>query len=229
MKLQRDNGIFLKEKKLFTINPDYCKNIKVYDEHLTTVDGVQYRSWNPYRSKLAAVLTKKQIILKIQPSFSILYLGAATGTTVSHLSDICIDGWIYALEPSPVVAKTLLKLAKQRKNIIPIIEDANHPNRYAHIISDNVDFIYQDISQRNQAEIFTENVNYYLKNKGEGIIMVKARSIDVALKPMDAFSKVIKHLSDKGLKIKDFIELSPYEKDHAALFILKNKGIMEIE
>lgn len=212
------NGVFQKGNKLFTINPPSCKNIKVYGENLRTFKGIQYRSWNPYRSKLASALTKKDLSLPLQPSTSILYLGAASGTTVSHLSDICSEGYIYAVEPSPVVAKKLLTLVKQRKNIIPIIEDANHPDRYVHMISE-IDFIYQDISQRNQAEIFAKNAKLFLKENGEGVIMVKARSIDVALKPSKAFSMVKNQLKDEGMHINELIELSPFEKDHAALFI----------
>jgi len=221
MKPHKNTGIFQRGSKLFTINPSYCNNIKVYGENLRTIKGIQYRSWNPFRSKLAAVLTKKQIKLPFKSSSTVLYLGAATGTTVSHLSDICIDGWMYAVESSPVAAKTLLSLIRQRKNIIPIIEDANHPDRYVHMLTDYVDFIYQDISQRRQAEIFAKNIDLFLKKDGEGVIMVKARSIDVALKPQEAYSMVEKQLKENGLQINESIELSPFEKDHTALFISK--------
>jgi fibrillarin-like pre-rRNA processing protein len=218
MKSSKTYGIYQKSQKLFTINPPSCKNIKVYGENLLTVKGIQYRSWNPYRSKLAAVLTKKDISLPFQSTTKILYIGAATGTTVSHLSDICSEGLIYAVESSPVAAKTFLDLVKQRENIIPIIEDANHPDRYIHMLS-LVDFIYQDISQRNQAEIFLKNLRLFLKQDREGVIMVKARSIDVALKPSKVFSLVKNQLKDEGIKIKNMIELSPFERDHVALFI----------
>jgi len=222
MQQLKNTGIYQKSNKFYTINPESCKNIKVYGENLRTFKGVQYRSWNPFRSKLAAVLSKKMINLPFHPSNNILYLGAATGTTVSHLSDIFTDGWIFAVEPSPIAAKTLMTLIKQRKNIIPIIEDANHPDRYVHLITDRVDFLYQDISQRNQAEIFARNAKRFLKKKAEGMLMVKARSIDVAMKPQDAYELVKTQLKDFGLKINDVIELSPYEKDHAAILI-RNK------
>jgi fibrillarin-like pre-rRNA processing protein len=221
MKQQNNNGIYHSNNKIYTLNPTSCKNIKVYGENLKTFQAKQYRSWNPYRSKLAAVLTKKDLILPLKKTSTILYLGAATGTTVSHLADICIDGWIYTVEPSPVTAKTLMILVKQRNNIIPIIEDANHPDRYKHNIIEKVDYIYQDISQRNQAEIFASNVQFFLKDNGEGILMVKARSINVAMKPSDAFSQIEQQLTNQELKIENIVELSPYEKDHAAFFIKK--------
>lgn len=219
MKQLEKTGIYQKSNKVYTINPEQCKNIKVYGENLRNIKGIQYRLWNPFRSKLAAVLSKKQIIFPFKHSTTILYLGAATGTTVSHLSDICIKGWIYAVEPSPVAAKTLMTLINQRRNIIPIIEDANHPDRYNHFISQRVDFVYQDISQRNQAEILAKNATQFLKKKGQGILMVKARSIDVGMKPADTYDLVKNQLIDFGLKINDVIELSPYKKDHAAILI----------
>ena len=219
MQQLKTTGIYQKSNKYYTINPESCKNIKVYGENLRTFKGVEYRSWNPFRSKLAAVLSKKMINLPFHPSNNILYLGAATGTTVSHFSDIFTDGWIFAVEPSPIAAKTLMTLIKQRQNIIPVIEDANHPDRYVHLITDKVDFLYQDISQKNQAEIFLINASQYLKDQGQGLFMVKARSIDVSLPPQKAYDVVISQLHDQGMTVVQTVDLAPYEKDHAAIMV----------
>ena len=208
-------GIYKKNDKLFTLNPEACKGIKVYNEQLITEDDKEYRSWNPFRSKLAAALLKG-LSLEIKSDYHILYLGAATGTTVSHLSDITTNGCIYAVETSPVATIKLLKVCEQRSNIIPILADANHPERYQSLVP-SVDFIYQDISQRNQADIFTRNITKYLKPTGAGLIMVKARSIDVALKPKQAYELVGSYLQKQKFKIKKTIELAPFEKDHAAI------------
>jgi fibrillarin-like pre-rRNA processing protein len=213
------SGIFKKNDKLFTQNPEACKGIKVYNEQLITEDNIEYRSWNPFRSKLAAALLKG-LKIDIAADTQILYLGAATGTTVSHLSDIITNGTIYAVETSPVAVINLLKVSEKRPNIIPILSDANHPERYQSIVP-FVDFIYQDISQRNQANIFTRNITAYLKPKGSGLIMVKARSIDVALKPKQAYELVCTHLQQEKIKIKKPLELAPFEKDHAAILITR--------
>jgi fibrillarin-like pre-rRNA processing protein len=219
MKAIRIPGVYTKGPKIYTINPDCCKGINVYGEQLRTFQGKEYRNWNPYRSKLAAVIAKKkEIALPFTESSTILYLGAATGTTVSHLSDICSKGMIYAVEPSPIAAKTLLETIQKRQNIVPIIEDANHPDRYDHFVS-QVDILYMDISQRNQAEIFINNAKRYLKKTGFGILMVKARSIDVALKPTKAYAMVKEQIDNSHCKVKQILELLPFEKDHAALFI----------
>jgi fibrillarin-like pre-rRNA processing protein len=210
-------GIYKKNDRLFTVNPEGCRGIKVYNEQLFTEDDKEYRSWNPYRSKLAAALLKG-LIFTIAPDASILYLGAATGTTVSHLSDIITRGTIYAVESSPVAIINLLKVSEKRQNIIPILSDANHPERYQHMVP-AVDLIYQDISQRNQADIFTRNIQAYLKPNGTGLIMVKARSIDVALKPKQAYELVCSALQKQKFRIKKTVELAPFEKDHAAIIL----------
>jgi len=216
MKDTKMQGVYRDKNKILTEN--LCKGIKVYNEKLVSYKGKEFRSWNPYRSKLAALISNGLKNTNISSNSKILYLGAATGTTVSHISDIAKKGTIYAVENSAVAAKSLLELSKKRHNVIPILEDANHPDRYNPLVP-SVDFMYQDISQRNQAEIFRKNVMKYLKKKGQGILMVKARSIDVSLKPKQAYKLVSDELKDDGLKIIDMIDLSPYEKDHAAIII----------
>jgi len=215
MKASNMQGIYQDKKRIFTEN--FCKGEKVYNEKLVKYKGKEYRSWNPYRSKLAAAILNGFNFM-IEPDMNILYLGAASGTTVSHISDIVKDGLIYAVESSPFAVKSLIGLCEKRKNVIPIFADANHPDRYSSIVS-NVDLIYQDISQRNQADIFISNVSRYLNKKEISILMVKARSIDVSLKPKKAYDIVCKKLRENKLKIVETIDLSPYEKDHAAIII----------
>jgi len=210
-------GIYKKNDKLFTQNPEACKGIKVYNEQLVNEGGVEYRSWNPFRSKLAAALLKG-LPIDIPPDSQVLYLGAATGTTVSHISDILTSGTIYAVESSPIATSNLLKVSELRTNIVPLLADANHPERYQAMVP-TVDFLYQDISQRNQADIFSRNIDRYLKPGGPGLIMVKARSIDVSLKPKQAYDLVATHLKQAGLVLKKTLELAPFEKDHAALLV----------
>lgn len=216
MKTTEIEGVFKKDGRLYTENPTSCIGIKVYNEQLISHDDREFRSWNPYRSKLAAAILKGLKNIKIKSNSKVLYLGAATGTTVSHVSDIVKNGVVYAVENSPVAMKKLLQLCEKRRNVIPILADANHPDEYATMVP-TVDLLYQDISQRNQSEIFLKNIMRYLKEKGQGILMVKARSIDVSLKPEKAYELVINELENNGLEIEKLIDLSPYEKDHAAV------------
>lgn len=218
MKTLSITGVYKYKNKIFTENPSYCKRIKVYDEKIIKYRNKEYRSWNPYKSKLSAAIHNGLNKVELSEDSEILYLGAATGTTISHLSDIVNNGIIYSVEKSPFAIKKLLKLCKQRKNIIPIMSDANNPESYNATVP-IVDFIYQDISQRNQDEIFINNIKKYLKTKGQGIIMIKARSIDVSLKPKIVYDRIIAKLKSNKFKIIDIIDLSHYEKDHASIVI----------
>jgi|YNPNPStandDraft_1061719.scaffolds.fasta_scaffold02069_2 fibrillarin-like pre-rRNA processing protein len=220
-RIRNIDGLIIQDGRLYTENPVSCRGLRIYNERLLDLDGKEYRSWNPYRSKLAAALLKGLQNLKISKNDHVLYLGASTGTTVSHLSDILTNGVLYAVENSPVAMKDLINVASHRDNIIPILADANHPERYNAIIAHRVDMIYQDVSQRNQTDIFIQNIRWYLRDDGQGVLMVKARSIDVSLKPKQIYENVKQELGKNGLKIKEMTDLSPYERDHAAVVVSK--------
>ena len=210
--------VFLKGDEVATRN--LTPGISVYGEELITED-VEYRLWNPRRSKLSAAILNGLSSLKIENEYKILYLGASTGTTVSHISDIAYNGKIYAVEFSPVTAKKLTRLSRQRPNIYPILADATKPKEYMNII-EKVDFLYCDVAQPTQTELFMKNMNLFSKEDALGMITIKARSIDVIQKPKKIFKQEEKKLKEKGFKIIEKIKLEPYEKDHIAFLVEKN-------
>jgi len=221
MKKSEINSVYRKGNQIFTRNLEECKDLKVYNEKVVKQKGVEFRSWNPYRSKLAAAILNG-LNLDFKSDYHVLYLGSATGTTVSHVSDITRDGCVFAVENSPVSMKKFLQVMERRINVIPILHDAFHPDRYSNIVS-LVDLVYQDISQRNQAEIFIGNVNRFLKRDGRGVLMVKARSVDVSLKPDQVYDRVEEKLVDNGLRVLQRIDLGSYEKDHACFYVAFSK------
>jgi len=203
----------------------YTKNLvpgkKVYGEDLAVEDGVEYREWTPFRSKLAAAIMKGYLNIGIRKGDIILYLGASSGTTPSHVSDIVgKDGFVFALDFAPRVVRELVYLCEQRKNIAPILADANKPETYADKLS-LVDVVYMDIAQKNQAEIFLKNCRRFLKKDGYALIAVKARSIDVTKKPRQLFD-IARREIEKELVIIDYKILDPFEKDHC-MFMCKKK------
>ena len=210
--------VFLKGDEVATRN--LTPGISVYGEELITED-VEYRLWNPRRSKLSAAILNGLSSLKIENDYKILYLGASTGTTVSHISDIAYNGKIYAVEFSPVTAKKLTRLSRQRPNIYPILADATKPKEYMNII-EKVDFLYCDVAQPTQTELFMKNMNLFSKDDALGMITIKARSIDVIQKPKKIFKQEEKKLKEKGFKIIEKVKLEPYEKDHIAFLVEKN-------
>ena len=210
--------VYFKDGNIATknLNP----GISVYGEELINEDE-EYRIWNPRRSKLAAALLNGLENFELQDTSKVLYLGASTGTTVSHISDIVINGRIYAVEFSPTTAKKLVQLSRQRLNIAPILGDATKPKGYLNYVEKS-DLVYCDVAQPTQTQLFMKNMNLFLKDEGMGLITIKARSIDVVQKPKKVFKQQEKILKEKGFKIIDKVKLEPYEKDHIALVVEKN-------
>ena len=188
---------------------------RVYGERLYVIAGNEYREWIPYRSKLAGALLKGIKEVPINNGDKVLYLGAASGTTTSHVSDIIgNNGRLYGIEFAPRVMREFLLLSKERKNIIPILADARKPSEYSHIV-ELVDDLYVDVAQPEQASLVVENAEWFLKNGGNLFFAIKARSIDVTKEPTEIYKKEITTIENRGFKIKDVVHLEPYDKDHA--------------
>ena len=202
----------------------YTKNLTpgktVYGERLIRQNNIEFREWDAKRSKLAAAISKG-VKNPIKKRDIVLYLGAATGTTSSHVSDLVDkDGFVFALDFAPRVLRQLVYVCEQRKNMTPLLEDANHPENYKEKIT-KVDVIYQDIAQKNQVEILIKNANLFLKRNGCALIAIKSRSIDVTKKPELIFNEVKEELK-KRFKIMEFKKLEPFQKDHC-FFVCINK------
>lgn len=207
-------------KKLATKN--LAPGRKVYGEQLIQFKGVEYRIWNPYRSKLAAAILKNLSIMPIKPGMKILYLGAASGTTASHVSDIVGEkGIVYCVEFSPRVMRELIeKCTPYRKNMIPILADARFPSLYRSLV-DEVDIIYADIAQPFQSKIVADNGDVFLKKSGWAMQAIKAMSIDVTKEPSETYQREINHLKSRGYEILDVVHLEPYDVAHA--FVVARK------
>tara|TARA_Y100000310_G_C20700057_1_gene828923 strand:+ start:2511 stop:3167 length:657 start_codon:yes stop_codon:yes gene_type:complete len=204
--------------KIFTKN--LAPGIQVYEEKLVKDKSIEYREWIPHKSKLASFLKKGAKNIFMRKDSVILYLGSSTGTTVSHVSDIAHEGFIFALDSAPRVIRDLYFVAESRPNIAPILADANHPETYKERVS-AVDIVFQDISQKNQVDIFLKNINTYLIKGGYALLAIKARSIDVTAKPAKIFAQVRTQL-ESALTIIDAKDLSPFQKDHM-LFVCKKR------
>ncbi|MDQ4073198.1 MAG: fibrillarin-like rRNA/tRNA 2'-O-methyltransferase [Thermoproteota archaeon] len=193
-------------------------NNSVYGEKIVPIEDLQYRLWDPFRSKLAGGIMKNLKEIPIRQSSKLLYLGASTGTTVSHLSDIVGNkGIVFAVESSPRVARELLEnVSSKRKNIIPILSDArNHMKYYGYF--GLVDSVYVDIAQPDQTKIAIDNCKTYLKNNGDLILIIKTRSIDVLKDPRTVTENEAKKLEANDFKINQIINLDPFDIDHSLI------------
>lgn len=196
----------------------------VYGEKRVSVDNpevenskIEYRVWNPFRSKLGAAVLGGVDNIHIKPGTKLLYLGAASGTTVSHCSDIVgPEGLVYAVEFSSRSGRDLINVAKKRTNIIPIVEDARHPLKYRMVVG-MVDTIFADVAQPDQARIVGLNAQYFLKNGGHFVISIKANCIDSTAAPEAIFASEVQKLKEMRFTPVEQVTLEPYERDHAVV------------
>ncbi|XP_062045643.1 rRNA/tRNA 2'-O-methyltransferase fibrillarin-like protein 1 [Lepus europaeus] len=218
----RHEGVFIyrgAEDALVTLN--MVPGLSVYGERRVTVTegGVkqEYRTWNPFRSKLAAAILGGVDQIHIKPKSKVLYLGAASGTTVSHVSDIIgPDGLVYAVEFSHRAGRDLVNVAKKRTNIIPVLEDARHPLKYRMLIG-MVDVIFADVAQPDQSRIVALNAHTFLRNGGHFLISIKANCIDSTASAEAVFASEVRKLQQENLKPQEQLTLEPYERDHAVV------------
>ncbi len=201
------------EKKLATEN--LVVGNQVYKEKLITKKRIEYRLWEPFRSKLAAAIMNGLEVFPFQNKSTVLYLGVSTGTTISHISDIVgPNGIIFGIEHASRVARDFLdRVATYRKNIIPILQDARKPEEYFSMFG-KVDVVYVDIAQPDQTEIAITNCKMYLKKNGYLFLVIKTRSIDVTKPPKQIINEEIQKIKEK-FDILQTIDLHPYDKDHA--------------
>jgi rRNA 2'-O-methyltransferase fibrillarin len=214
-------GIFVaRGKEDLLVTKNLVGGESVYGEKRITVEGVdgvktEYRVWNPFRSKLAAGILGGIDSIHIGPDKKVLYLGAASGTTVSHVADIVgSKGVVYAVEFSHRSGRDLINVAKKRTNVIPIIEDARHPHKYRMLV-DMVDVIFADVAQPDQARIIALNAHHFLKNNAHIVISIKANCIDSTMDASKVFAQEVSKLKLENIKPLEQLTLEPYERDHA--------------
>jgi fibrillarin-like pre-rRNA processing protein len=180
----------------------------VYGEQ---TDG-DWRAWDAHRSKLAATF-EKGLDTGLSGGDTVLYLGAANGTTVSHVADFA--GRTYAVEFAARPVRDLLEVCADRERLFPLLKDARKPETYAHVVESEVDAIVQDVATRGQAAVAARNAQF-LAPGGRLVLAVKARSEDVARDPADVFEEVRAELSET-YEILEEARLEPYHDDHLAL------------
>ncbi|PHH91713.1 hypothetical protein CDD83_10561 [Cordyceps sp. RAO-2017] len=170
--------------------------------------------WNPFRSKLCAAIAGGADEIYMRPGSRVLYLGAASGTSVSHVSDLVgPTGYVYAVEFSSRSGRDLIAMASKRTNVVPIVEDARQPARYRMIVP-MVDVIFADVAQPDQARIVAMNANWFLKTGGGVLISIKANCIDSTAPPAEVFANEVNKMRAEHIKPKFQLTLEPFERDH---------------
>jgi fibrillarin-like pre-rRNA processing protein len=190
----------------------------LHGEALRPIRGIEFREWDPWRSKLAAYILRGGTPVGIGSVRRILYLGGAHGTTAAHLSELRPGCPLFAVEKSPSSFAALLALARDREEILPILADAHLPERYRAEVG-SVDLLYQDVAQRDQATIFAENARACLSPRGIGLLMLKVRSVTQARAPGAVLRETRATLAADGLRLRSSLDLAPFSRDHLALLV----------
>ncbi|WP_248897030.1 fibrillarin-like rRNA/tRNA 2'-O-methyltransferase [Haloplanus halobius] len=171
-----------------------------------------WRLWDAGRSKLGAML-ELGLDTGLAGGDAVLYLGAASGTTVSHVADVC--GPTYAVEFAPRPARDLVDVAASRPTLFPLLKDARRPETYAHVVESGLDAIVQDVATRGQARVATRN-RQFLAADGRLVASIKARSEDVTAEPAAVFEDALDELRT-AYEILETARLDRYHDDHLAV------------
>ena len=201
--------VFSERGRIYTESS--CPGRRVYGERLIRHGDSELREWDPRRSKLGAYIVCGGRTFPFRADSHVLYLGASSGTTPSHVSDVCRDGKVYCVEFAQRMFRDLVKTCDGRPSMIPILGDATKPDEYAMFV-DSVDVVYQDVAQKRQADIICDNMDAF--DAEYGMVAVKARSEDVTSSPEEIFRNTEARIRERGFRILDARSLEPYEKAH---------------
>ncbi|XP_048598089.1 rRNA 2'-O-methyltransferase fibrillarin 1-like [Brassica napus] len=190
----RHAGVFMiaKGRDCTILTKNLVPGKALYNEERLSVqneDGteVEYRVWDPFRSDLAAAVVGGADNIWIKPGAKVLYLGAASGTIVSH------EGCVYAIEISEKSGRELVNMAKTRPNVIPVIEDARNPAKYKML-----------------AMILALNASFFLKTRGHFSLIINADIHHLTMQPEEVYSNERKKLLEDELRPSEQVTLEPY-------------------
>ncbi len=200
------------------------KGVSLRGERLKREGRKEWRLWNPRTSKLAAGLLKaKEPGLLPEPGTNCLYLGSGHGTTISHLHDnVCasknhLAGAIFAVDISPRCVRDLIRLSHSRMGIHPILSDCRKLESIAPFLSAKVPWLFQDVSQTGQVDIFIRACNRFLQPDGTGLLSLKSAS---ERDTGNAFAYAEKRLLESGFTLIERIDLTGWEDQHVLFHVV---------
>ena len=221
-------AVRIEGRALWSENADV--GVAVYGESLRNFGGTEYRRWDPSRSKLGAGIMRtkrdKSLLLPKEGS-TVLYLGAGHGTSISHLHDhLCgadndLGGRLVAVDLAPRCLRDLTHLAKTRPGLVPVLGDARKHSAWGVLLPRKVNWLFQDVAQSGQVEIFIKACQRFLNVGGVGLLSLKAASERWTGEGEDVlFAKVEEQLVENGFAVEESIKLTGYEDNHV-LFVTR--------
>ncbi len=217
-------GVKREGRGLWTRNAE--KGFSVRGERRKRDGRIEWRRWDPSKSKVAAALLRTKLepskILPL-PGSTCLYLGASSGGTASHIHDVVCGadnhhgGQVVAVEISPRMTRDLVSLSQKRRGLVPVLGDARKPSEVAPFMRSKAQWMHQDLSIADQAVTFVRMTSAFLDKGGIAILSLKAaseRSSDGD--DHSRFAKAERVLHDSGLVLMERIDLSGLEEQHVA-------------
>jgi fibrillarin-like pre-rRNA processing protein len=190
---------------------------EVYGERWASLGGREFRSFEPGRSKLAAAIARGWTGPLPRPGERWLYLGAASGTTASHVADLLgPTGRLYAVERSLRPFARLLGLAARWPNLLPLLGDAREPEGYADVVP-IVDGIYADVAQPDQVALVLANVTTFLRDRGGAVLLALKASSMGRERAAAAHLKAAESELAGHLTLAPPVRLDPFYRSHFLL------------
>jgi fibrillarin-like rRNA methylase len=215
-------GVRREGRNLWTRNA--VKGISVRGERRKRDGRIEWRRWDPTRSKVAAAILRTReepSSLLPTPGSTCLYLGASSGGTVSHIHDFVCGaenhhgGQLVAVEISPRMVRDLVKLSDRRPGLVPVLGDARKPEQIAAFIRGKANWIHQDLSIADQAETFVKMATSFLAPGGIGLLSLKAASERASEGDDNSrFQKAEQILRDSDLVFQERMDLKGLEEQH---------------
>ena len=215
-------GVRREGRNLWTRNA--VKGISVRGERRKRDGRIEWRRWDPTRSKVAAAILRTRgepSSLLPPPGSTCLYLGASSGGTVSHIHDFVCGadnhhgGQLVAVEISPRMVRDLVKLSDMRPGLVPVLGDARKPEQVAAFIRGKANWIHQDLSIADQAETFVKMATSFLSPGGIGLLSLKAASERSSEGDDNSrFQKAERILRESDLVLQERIDLTGLEEQH---------------
>ncbi len=216
-------------RTLWTLNAVPKK--AVYGESLRNFSGTEFRRWDPTRSKLGAALVRTRRapeLLLPEEGTTVLYLGAGHGTSISHLHDhLCgaendLSGRLVAVDLAPRCLRELTHMAKSRPGLVPVLGDARKHAAWGVLLPRKVNWLFQDVAQAGQVDIFIAACRRFLERNGTGLLSLKAASERWTGEGEEAlFTSVEQTLETSGFEVEERIELAGYEDNHVLFAVRK--------
>ena len=220
-------GIRREGRSLWTRNA--VRGVSVRGERRKTDARIEWRAWDPSRSKVAAALLRTAndpSQLLPETGSTCLYLGASFGSTVSYIHDqVCgagnhHGGQVVAVEIAPRAMRDLSELASIRPGLVPVLGDARQPQTVAPYIRGKADWMHQDLSIADQAETFVRMAGAFLRPGGTGLLSLKAASERSSDGDDDSrFAKAARILRESNLDVIERIDLKGLEEQHVVFHV----------